>query len=48
MDFSWIVAGLVLMLFFGGISVIGALNRIRDAVEEIAKNTRDVRTIRED
>jgi len=48
MDFSWIVVGFLLLVLFGGISVIGALNRIRDAVEEIAQNTRDLRTISED
>lgn len=48
MDFSWIVVGLLLLVIFGGISVIGALNRIRDAVEEIAENTRELRTIRDE
>lgn len=48
MDISWIVVGLLLLVMFGGISVIGALNRIRDAVEEIAENTRDLRAAREE
>lgn len=48
MDISWIFVGLLLLVVFGGISVIGALNRIRDAVEEIAENTRDLRTAREE
>jgi hypothetical protein len=39
-DLSWIPVAFFLLLLFGGISAIGALNRIRDAVEEIARNTR--------
>ncbi|WP_279387795.1 hypothetical protein [Agromyces fucosus] len=33
--------GIALCVFFGGISVIGALRRIADATEEIARNTRE-------
>lgn len=39
MDF-W-VAAFGVLVFLGGISVIGALRRIADATEEIARNTRD-------
>ena len=38
MDF--LLWGIALCVFFGGISVIGALRRIAAATEEIARNTR--------
>ena len=38
---EFLLTGIALCVFFGGISVIGALRRIADATEEIARNTRD-------
>ena len=39
-DVSWILLAIFLVTVFGGISLIGTLHRIRDAVEETAVNTR--------
>jgi uncharacterized protein YoxC len=39
-DVSWILVAAFLLIVFGGISLVGTLHRIRDAVEETAMNTR--------
>jgi len=41
-DVSWILVGVFLVMVFGGISLMGSLHRIRDAVEETAMNTRAI------
>lgn len=48
MEIIWVLVVLGLLLLFGGISIIGALRRIRDAVEEIAVNTRRDPAARDD
>jgi hypothetical protein len=41
-DVSWILVAVFLVMVFGGISLMGSLHRIRDAVEETAMNTRAI------
>ena len=38
---EFLLTGIALCIFFGGISIIGALRRIADATEEIARNARE-------
>ena len=38
---EFLLTGIALCIVFGGISAIGALRRIADATEEIARNTRE-------